>query len=185
MAVGAIGVPVKAGDSSGALSPRAELNPVLTMDPATLKLAFNDTSPALTTEPVKDGEARGALSPRALVNPVLTIMPLTKRLPLNELSYATRNPAFIETSPADSTIPLKDGDADGATKANMLVNSALTMDPPINRLALKDESDATRNPAFKDTSPALTTEPVKDGDASGALRASAELNPVFTMDPPT
>ena len=52
-------------------------------------------------------------------------------------------------------------------------------------LALKDESEATLRPAFKDTSPALWIKPVKDGDASGALRASAELNPVFTMDPPT
>ena len=52
-------------------------------------------------------------------------------------------------------------------------------------LALKDESDATRNPAFMDTSPADTTEPVNDGDASGALRASAELNPVLFIAPPT
>ena len=50
---------------------------------------------------------------------------------------------------------------------------------------LNDESEATCKPAFKDTSPADTTEPVKDGDARGALRASAELNPVLTIDPPT
>ena len=91
---------------------------------------MRDTSPAEITEPVNDGDARGALSPRAELNPVLTIVPFTKRLPLNELSYATLRPAFIETSPADSTIPVKDGDDDCATKANMLVNSALTMDPP-------------------------------------------------------
>ena len=52
-------------------------------------------------------------------------------------------------------------------------------------LALKDESEATLKPAFKDTSPILTTEPVNDGDASGALRASSLVNPVLTIDPPT
>ena len=52
-------------------------------------------------------------------------------------------------------------------------------------LALKDESDATLRPAFKDTSPALTTEPVNDGDASGAFSANSLVNPVLTMDPPT
>ena len=52
-------------------------------------------------------------------------------------------------------------------------------------LALKDESEATLRPALKDTSPAETIKPVKDGEASGALRASSLVNPVLTIDPPT
>ena len=111
--------------------------------------------------------------------------PPINRLALKDESDATRNPAFMETSPADTTEPVKDGDASGAFKPRAELNPVLTMDPPTNRLALKDESDATRKPALRDTSPALTTAPVKDGDASGAFKPRAELNPVLTMDPAT
>ena len=52
-------------------------------------------------------------------------------------------------------------------------------------LALKDESEATLKPAFKDTSPILTTEPVKDGDASGAFSANVFVNPALIIEPPT
>lgn len=81
---------------------------------ATLKPAFMDTSPALTTEPVKEGEARGAFSARALVNPVLTIDPPTYKLPLKELSDTmlapelTTNPAeFIVVRPVEVVVNAK------------------------------------------------------------------------------
>ena len=48
-----------------------------------------------------------------------------------------------------------------------------------------DASEATLRPAFKDTSPADITEPVKDGDARGAFSANSLVNPVLTIDPPT
>jgi len=60
-----------------------------------------------------------------------------------------------------------------------------TIDPPIYNPPLNDESDATERPAFKETSPALTTDPVKDGDARGAFNPRALVNPVLTIDPPT
>ena len=120
--------------------------------------AFNETSPELTTTPVKDGAARGALSAKALVNSVFTIDPPTKRLALKDESDATERRAFIETSPALTTDPVKDGDARGALSANSLVNPVLTIDPFTNRLPLKEAS-------------ALDTKkvPVKDGDALGAF----------------
>jgi hypothetical protein len=107
--------PVNDGAARGAFNPRAELNPVLTMDPptynpplkeeseATERPAFMETSPALTIKPVNDGAARGAFSPRALVNPAFTIDPLTNKLPLNEASA-------LDTK----KVPVKDGDALGA-----------------------------------------------------------------------
>jgi hypothetical protein len=169
-AVGALGVPVNAGDSRGAFKPRAELNPVLTIDPPTNKLAlkdeskaterpaFKETSPALTTTPVKDGAARGAFKPRAELNPVLTIEPPTNKLALKDESKATERPAFNETSPAEITDPVKDGDARGAFKLRELVNPVLTIEPFTNRLPLNEAS-------------ALDTKkvPVKDGDALGAF----------------
>ena len=135
--------------------------------------------------PVKEGDSRGALRASAELNPVLTMDPPINRLALKDESDATRNLAFMETSPAEIIEPVKDGDASGAFKPRLLVNPVLTIDPPTNRLAFIDTSDATRKPALKDTSPVEITEPVKDGEARGALRASAELNPVLTIDPPT
>jgi hypothetical protein len=53
---------------------------------------------------------------------------------------------------------VKEGDARGAFKLRELVNPVLTMDPPTNKLPLKEAS-------------ALDTKkvPVKDGDALGAF----------------
>ena len=194
-AVVAVGVPVKAGDSRGAFKFKELVNPVLFILPlinklplkdeseATVRLAFKDTSPTDVTVPVKDGAVRGALRAMSALNPVLFIVPPMYKLPLNELSYATLNPAFIETSPSDSTIPVNDGDAEYTTDANKFANSVLIIDPLTYRLALKDESEATRRPALRDTSPVLTTVPVNDGAARDALRARSALNPVLTIDP--
>jgi len=162
-----------------------EMNNLLLKDEsdATERPAFNETSPALTIRPVKDGAARGALSPRALVNPVFTIDPPTNKLALKDESEATERPAFKETSPALTIKPVNDGDARGAFNPRAELNPVFTIEPPTNKLALKDESEATERPAFKETSPALTTTPVKDGAARGALSPRAELNPVLTIDP--
>jgi len=196
-AVGALGVPVNAGDSRGAFSPRALVNPVFTMEPpinklllkdeskATERRVFNETSPALTTTPVNDGDARGAFSPRAELNPVLTIEPPTNKLALKDESEATEMRVFNETSPAEITDPVKDGEAMGAFSPRAELNPVLTIDPPINKLALKDESKATERRVFKETSPALTTAPVKDGEARGAFNPRAELNPVLFIAPAT
>ena len=78
---------------------------------------------------------------------------------------------------------MKDGAARGAFSPRALVNPVLTIDPPTNKLALKDESEATERPAFKETSPALTIKPVKDGAARGAFSPRALVNPVLTIDP--
>ena len=194
--MGARGVPVNAGESRGAFNPRALVNPVLTIVPptdklplkelfeATERLAFNETSPALTTAPVKDGDARGAFNPRAVVNSVFTIEPPTNKLLLKDESDATRRPAFKDTSPAETTDPVKDGEARGALSASAELNPVFTIEPPTNKLLLKDESDATLRPAFKDTSPAEITTPVNDGAARGALSANALVNPVLTIEPP-
>ena len=50
-------------------------------------------------------------------------------------------------------------------------------------LALKDESEATLRPAFKETSLALTMTPVNEGEARGALSPRALVNPVLTIEP--
>jgi hypothetical protein len=163
-AVGAKGVPVNVGVSRGAFNPRAELNPVFTIDPPTNKLALKDesevterrelkeTSPAEITTPVNDGAARGAFNAKALVNPVLTMDPPTNKLALKDESDATRRPAFNETSPAETIKPVNDGAARGAFSAKAFVNPVFTIDPPTNKLALKDESEATERRAFKETS---------------------------------
>ena len=197
VAVGALGVPVNAGDSRGAFSPRALVNPVLTIDPPTNKLAlkdeskatdrrvFKETSPALTIRPVNDGDARGAFSPRAELNPVLTIEPPTNKLALKDESNATERLAFNETSPALTIRPVKDGDARGALSPRAELNPVLTIEPPTNKLLLKDESKATERRAFNETSPAEITDPVKDGEARGAFNPRAELNPVLFIAPAT
>jgi hypothetical protein len=197
VAVGAVGVPVNAGEEIFDLSANELVNPAFTIEPLTNKLllnelseatlmpAFNDTSPALTTEPVNDGDARGAFSASELVNPVFTMEPPTNKLALNELSDATIMPAFNDTSPALTTDPVNDGDARGAFNASELVNPVFIMEPPTNKLLLNELSDATLRPAFKETSPALTTTPVNDGPARGALRPRELVNPVLTMEPPT
>jgi hypothetical protein len=187
--------PVKEGESRGAFSPRELVNPVLTMDPpiyipplkeeseATERPAFNETSPALTIRPVKDGAARGAFSPIELVNPVLTMDPPTNKLLLNDESDATARPAFKETSPALTIRPVKDGAARGAFSPRELVNPVFTIEPPTNKLLLNDESDATERPAFKETSPAETMTPVKEGEARGAFKPRSLVNAVLTMEP--
>ena len=108
--------------------------------------------------PVKDGEARGALSAKALVNAVLTIEPPTNKLALKDESKATERPAFNETSPAEITDPVKEGEARGAFSPRELVNPVLTIEPFTYRLPLKEAS-------------ALDTKkvPVKDGEALGAF----------------
>ena len=98
---------------------------------------------------------------------------------LNETSDATRRPPFMDTS------PVKVGEAMFDLSAIALVNPVFTIEPPTYKFEFMDTSDATLRPAFKETSPALTTEPVNVGDARGALRPSAELNPVLFMAPPT
>ena len=80
---------------------------------------------------------------------------------------------------------MNDGAARGALRSSAELNPVLTIDPFTNRLALNELSEATLRPALRDTSPALITEPVNDGAARGALRSSAELNPVLTIEPPT
>ena len=52
-------------------------------------------------------------------------------------------------------------------------------------LALNDESDETLRPEFKETSPALITEPVNEGEARGALSPRAVVNAELTIEPPT
>ena len=75
----------------------------------------------------------------------------------------------MDTSPAVITMPVNDGDARGALSAIELVNSVFITEPPTNKLELKDESEATDNLVFMDTSPVVITVPVNDGDASGAF----------------
>ena len=73
-------------------------------------------------------------------------------------------------------MPANEGATRGALAVNKLVNPVLTMDPPINRLALKDESDATDNLLFIETSPAEIIVPVNEGAARFALNP----NPAVT-----
>ena len=56
-------------------------------------------------------------------------------------------------------VPVKEGDSRGALRASAELNPVLTIDPPMNKLALKDESDATRRPALKETSPVTPNVP--------------------------
>jgi hypothetical protein len=79
--------------------------------------------------------------------------------------------------------PVNAGDSSGAFSARALVNPVLTMDPPTNKLLLNDESEATRKPAFNDTSPDEVIIPVKDGDDDGADDAIKLINAVFTIVP--
>ena len=79
------------------------------------------------------------------------------KLPIGIISLDLKFPptvklAFKETSPADTTEPVNDGAARGALSAKALVNAVLTIDPPINKLPLNELSEATRRPAFKETS---------------------------------
>ena len=184
-----VGTPVKSGEARGAFSASALVNPALTIEPPTNKLplnelseaterpAFKETSPAEMTTPVNDGAARGALSPRAELNPVFTIDPLTNKLPLKDESEATERPAFKETSPALTIMPVKEGEARGALRDNELVNPVLTIDPPTYNPLLNELSEATERPAFNETSPAEMTTPVNDGAARGALRDNELVNP--------
>ena len=66
-----------------------------------------------------------------------------------------------------------------------MVNPVLTIDPPTNKLLVKETSDKTDNFEFIETSPADLTKPVNEGAARGALRANALVNPVLTIDPLT
>ena len=109
----------------------------------------------------------------------------TKTLLLKDESEATERLVFKETSPALTIKPVKDGEARGAFSPRAELNPVLTIDPPTNKLALKEESDATERLAFNETSPALTTTPVNDGEARGAFKPRALVNPVLTIDPPT
>ena len=104
---------------------------------------------------------------------------------MKDESEATLRPALRDTSPADTTEPVKDGDARGALRARVLVNPVLTIVPPTYKLALKDESEATLRPALRDTSPDDVTMPVKDGDARGAFNANPLVNPGLFIVPPT
>ena len=165
--------PVKDGEARGAFKPRALVNPVFTMDPPTNKLPLNEAS-ALETKkvPVKEGEALGAFNPIAFV----TVVENAASFPsANANSLRVSNvPGALATSALISDLtywvvaicvvlvpnaavmevgtPVKSGDARGAFSAKALVNPVFTMDPPINRLPLKDESNATRRRAFKETS---------------------------------
>ena len=147
--------------------------------PPTAKLAFNDTSPDTFNLLFKD------TSPRTTRVESNEVIPTVCSAPLISMSLPIDKLAFKDTSPALTTEPVKDGDARGALRARAELNPVLFMAPPTYRLAFIDTSDATCKPAFKDTSPADTTEPVNDGDARGALSASAELNPVLFIAPPT
>ena len=109
--------------------------------------------------PVSAGDSRGALRASVLVNPVFTIEPPTNKLALNDESEATRRPALNDTSPVLTTEPVKDGAASGALRASAALNPVLTIAPLINKLPLKDESEATRKPAFNETSPVTPNVP--------------------------
>ena len=135
-----------------------------------------ETSPAETTVPVNEGAATVALAFKDVSNNVLLILPPTNKLLEKETSDNTESLLFMETSPAETTMPANEGATRGALAVNKLVNPVLTMDPPINRLALKDESDATDNLLFIETSPAEIIVPVNEGAARFALNP----NPAVT-----
>jgi hypothetical protein len=91
----------------------------------------------------------------------------------------------METSPADTSVPVNEGDAIGALRLRDASNKELLIRPPMNKLLVKETSDKTDNRLFMETSPAETTFPVNEGAAIGALRFKEESNNVLIILPPT
>ena len=150
------------------------------------KFALKETSPAETTVPVNEGAARGALRANELVNAELTIDPPTNKLPLKEESDPpTDNFEFIETSPAETILPVNEGAARGALAFKDASNNVLTIFPPTNKLLVKETSDRTDNFEFMETSPADTIKPVNEGAAIVAFAFKDASNNVLTILPPT
>ena len=155
---------MKVGPEISDFNANAFVNPALTIEPPTNNLLeketsdktdnllFMETSPLtnnLLFKEASDPTKISVLKETSLLNVVKF---LTNKLELKETSPLTNNRLFMDTSPVEITVPVNEGAARGALAANELVNPVLTMDPPTNKLELKEESKATDSLLFMLTS---------------------------------
>jgi hypothetical protein len=115
----------------------------------------------------------------------------------------------METSPAETTIPVNEGAATVALAFKDPSNQELLIRPPMNKLLVKETSDVTNNLLFMETSPltnnlllketsdetdnrlfietspAEIIKPVNEGAATVALAFKDVSNNVLTILPPT
>jgi hypothetical protein len=149
--------------------------------PLTNTRLFIETSPAEVTRPVNEGATDDILEFKDASNNVLTILPPTNKLPLKDESDLTDILPFMETSPAEVIRPVNEGAASGALRANALVNPVLTMDPPTNKLLVKETSDNTESLLFMETSPltkSLLFREASDPTKISVLKETSLLNVV-------